>query len=472
MSQAGTEALHRFEQKMHAEGSDGFADGPRPWENWDESGNQANNHVWEGSASRVPSKGRKQHSLFHRLLSLLAFVALSALLVGIVGVVYTHMTTPTVASNGVQPLPITTRERTAVSARDMPSPVQVTAVTGKDTTAGPAAVAEHSTDPQEPATADSDAPLQLAAVEAPPTDTAAIADAVDTPAESLDNTTGTAAMTPEDTAPEPTASMPAAAAVTNNIDSVSIETVVTESSVTTTVYTRQPQREAEVVAAIETTPPPFAHGVEATTLADAESVDAEATAGDAVPPPATTADAAAGADENASAAATADSEPAADETPVTVTDSPADPGDEPVTAAAVTAPESNTVVATTKPEATIEANEPLTTAAVETTVTAAAPVDTPPETAASPPKEPIMPVAYRGDWVINLASYSWKSTANRKRTEFQDQGVDAEVFRVMIKDKPMYRVRVTGYPSSRAARAAVKPIEQVLGFEGAWVGKR
>ena len=45
MSPKSKEELHRFEQRMHDKGSDGFADGPRPWEHWDESGNQANSRV-------------------------------------------------------------------------------------------------------------------------------------------------------------------------------------------------------------------------------------------------------------------------------------------------------------------------------------------------------------------------------------------------------------------------------------------
>ena len=59
------------------------------------------------------------------------------------------------------------------------------------------------------------------------------------------------------------ASEPTPPPADNNIDSVSIETVVTEKSVTTTVYTRQLQQDKpEVIAAIETTPPPFVHEIQ------------------------------------------------------------------------------------------------------------------------------------------------------------------------------------------------------------------
>ena len=55
MQDIDKEKLRAFEKKMHDEGADGFADGPRPWETWDESGAQAGSgkHVWEGKARRI-----------------------------------------------------------------------------------------------------------------------------------------------------------------------------------------------------------------------------------------------------------------------------------------------------------------------------------------------------------------------------------------------------------------------------------
>jgi cell division protein FtsN len=81
-------------------------------------------------------------------------------------------------------------------------------------------------------------------------------------------------------------------------------------------------------------------------------------------------------------------------------------------------------------------------------------------------------VAKTGDWVINLASYTRESTANRKLALFQQQGIDAEVFAVTINDKPMYRIRVTGYESSRAAKAGIPAMEEALDLEGVWISRR
>ena len=83
MSQESNDKQHQFEQKMRDQGADGFADGPCPWETWDESGHQANNRVWEGSARRVNGKYRK-HSLGYRILSVLALMALTTLLVVVI----------------------------------------------------------------------------------------------------------------------------------------------------------------------------------------------------------------------------------------------------------------------------------------------------------------------------------------------------------------------------------------------------
>ncbi len=86
--------------------------------------------------------------------------------------------------------------------------------------------------------------------------------------------------------------------------------------------------------------------------------------------------------------------------------------------------------------------------------------------------QPLMPVAKTGNWVINLASYTWKSTASRKLALFQQQGVDAEIFAVTINDKPMYRIRVTGFENSRQAKAGIPAIEKTLDLEGAWISRR
>ena len=477
MLQESHEKLRKFEQKMHQQGADGFADGPRPWERWDESGHQANNRIWEGSAKRVNARNRK-HSLGHRLLSVLALVALGTLLVGIGGVYYSHTQTQQLAQTGSQPLPVIDRPPSRSKA-------VVTAETqANDLNILPAPVAD--TEPQPPQLATVAETATAGSEVTPPTDEPA-----HQPAGAITAVTSTEALPP---------------AANGVIDSVAIETVITEQSVTTTVYTRHPrQDEAEIVAAIETTPPPFAHERVAeqtppadalpTTAADTEALTEQVLALSALPPPAAQASTPAAAETRISDDTGATSahdaqpdtvaveqpvEPIREDTVIALADisdetSLTEPAEEtaavasevPYEAAPVEAPAETTGAATT-----IALAEEIS----ETTTIVAPPEDIAVETANEPlieSMEPVTPpVTKTGDWVINLSSYTWKSTANRKLAQFQQQGIDAEVFEVMIKDKPMYRIRVVGFENRHAAKAEIPVLEQKLELEGAWISKR
>jgi cell division septation protein DedD len=85
---------------------------------------------------------------------------------------------------------------------------------------------------------------------------------------------------------------------------------------------------------------------------------------------------------------------------------------------------------------------------------------------------PVLPDAKTGKWVINISSYTRKSTAERMLAVFKQKGIEAEVFTTMINDKPMHRIRVAGFQSSRAAKAGIPAIEQALGLEDVWVSRR
>ena len=490
MTQESREALRRFEQKIRDQGSDGFADGPRPWEHWDESGHQANNRIWEGSARRVYPGRRKIRSLGYRLLSVLAFLALTTLLVGIGGVYYSHTQNQQLAQNSAQPLPATRR----------PDPTMT------------------STDADSVITATTSAMDELSVLSAPAAGPASTQD-------QLDLAVATAPATDELMQETATTETPATAAqitppLTNDsIDSVAIETVVTKQSVTTTVYTRHPQQdEAEIVAAIETTPPPFAHAVTADPqqvsdglppavhISNAEAMTAAAsatttdttdrdqldtatdTSSTELTEPATTvalAETDNEAADNGTLAATLAQRTALPDTP------PAEQAEE---ATAVDATDRTTAIAVA--ESAVESDTEIPdepgnvlpdTAAVEMTTvepvaeTATVAVADSNSATSAPEVTPdqdidnvvtVTPVVKTGNWVINLASYTWKSTAGRKLALFQSQGVDAEIFKVMINDKPMYRVRVTGFESSGEAKAEIPTVEKKLNLEGAWISKR
>lgn len=518
MPQESKEKLRRFEQKLREEGSDGFANGPRPWEQWDESGHQANNRIWEGSSRRIYPRRRKTRSLGYRLLSVLAFLALTTLLVGIGGVYYSHTQSQQLAQREVQPLPATS------------PPMPSTTSAGDETVMMAATSQPHDLDVLSSPAAGSGATQDpaLAAIETAP--------AVDAPIPVSDEhaltteTTETAATAPETIPP----------ATNDSVDSVSIETIVTEKSVTTTVYTRHPQqREAEIVAAIETLPPPFAHGLvdappqqapdtepPAVHITDDEAMTAApstmppqvleaVTPDDAVTETAaelvmTTADedqldvpagapATEAAEQESAAKVEPDSEAAVTVALVETTAEGAavqpetapdvTPADQTENTAAVAVTEHNDAIAA--PEPLVETVPEVSTGqrdalpdnqdpeqaedATVVTMTEAASATTVPETREVQSNDSVAaltPVAKTGDWVINLASYTWKSTASRKLALFQQQGVDGEIFAVTINDKPMYRIRVTGFQSSREAKAVIPAIEETLDLEGAWISRR
>jgi cell division septation protein DedD len=74
--------------------------------------------------------------------------------------------------------------------------------------------------------------------------------------------------------------------------------------------------------------------------------------------------------------------------------------------------------------------------------------------------------------VVNLASYTYEAMARKKLAIFKAKGVNGEIERTTVNDKPLYRIRVTGFESSRAARASIPDLQKTLGLEGAWIARR
>ena len=535
MSRTQTERQQAFKERLQAEGADSFADGPRPWEQWDESGNQGDNRVWEGTARRIYPKRKAVRSFGDRLLSGLAVVALGSMLVGIAGVFLSTPSTPRQARSTIQPPPIFARRTTAPAATTPTEPAATTTpvIAQLETLAPPAA-----------------------GIPAPPSKPQTI----------LEPTLATARRTPS----------PVIQA--DSVDRVAVETVITEGAVTTRVFTRQPsQDEPEMIAMIATTAPPFTHAAaqheEAPVATATETVlpgqnEAAAMAAVVVAPaeigevtapvvveqatetisepaivaltetaptepdvaeqatetitePAIVAlaeqdvagqatktitepavitladtaptepDVAGQATETITEPAvitlaeTAPTNPDAAEQKSAVMSAPStteqggaaatEPAVDEQTAAVLTAPD---IVAQTGPLdsdiAVIEETTQPAAAAVALNTPATAAETTPDITRAleTATQTPVLPAAKTGKWVINLSSYTRKSTAERMLAVFQQKGVDAEVFATTINDKPMYRIRVTGFEHARSARAEISTLEQQLDLEGAWISKR
>jgi hypothetical protein len=218
MSSTQTEKQQAFREKLQTEGPDSFADGPRPWEQWDESGNQYDNQIWEGTARRIHPQRKGKRGFGDRLLSGLAVVALASMVVGITGIYFSTpstVSTPPQARTLIQPPPIMA-SRTAMPPVTRPAD-----------------------------SADTAAPVlaRLDTLPAPTAGTPIARDEYQTVLEPI--------MAAPLTAPD---------IQSDSIDRVAVETVITEETVTTTVYTRQlSQEEPELVAVVATTAPPFTH---------------------------------------------------------------------------------------------------------------------------------------------------------------------------------------------------------------------
>ncbi|MDX2457777.1 MAG: hypothetical protein QNL87_09735, partial [Gammaproteobacteria bacterium] len=215
MERTQKEKQQAFRQKLHTEGADSFADGPRPWEQWDESGSQHDNRIWEGTARRIHPKHKGASGFGDRLLSGLAVVALASMVVGIAGIYLSTPTTPQQARTLIQPPPIMASRTTTSPATRLVEP------------------------------ADTAAPV-LAKLDtlSPP--------AAGSPVSRVEHKT---VLEPTMTAPRSAPVVPS-----DNIDKVAVETVITEEAVTTTVDTQQlSQDEPELVAMVATTAPPFTH---------------------------------------------------------------------------------------------------------------------------------------------------------------------------------------------------------------------
>ncbi len=74
-----------------------------------------------------------------------------------------------------------------------------------------------------------------------------------------------------------------------------------------------------------------------------------------------------------------------------------------------------------------------------------------------------------GDWTVILVSFTSSAQADSERTRLQKLGIRAEVLKSQVDGKPWYRVRVPGYTTQEAAKAAIDGLERKSGINGAWI---
>jgi len=100
----------------------------------------------------------------------------------------------------------------------------------------------------------------------------------------------------------------------------------------------------------------------------------------------------------------------------------------------------------------------------------------PPPITGAPAPGPVAAVAAtvmapQGNWVINIASYTNEHIARRKLAQMQQQGVDAELVPAEVNGRTIYRARVFGFASRRAAGSAATEIKSRLGIAEVWITK-
>ena len=107
-------------------------------------------------------------------------------------------------------------------------------------------------------------------------------------------------------------------------------------------------------------------------------------------------------------------------------------------------------------------------AQADTPQTQARPVEAPREIRQeNPPRQ-----TGTGAWVINLASYTSESIAAQKLADFGRKGVTAEQTVASVNGKTIYRVRITGFDTHKAATVRAKSIQQQLGLKETWITRQ
>ena len=516
-AESDREKLRAFEKKMHDEGAAGFADGPSPWETWDdESDPRANNRVWEGKSKRIYPKQQQQPSLGDRVLSGLAMLSLATMVVGIAGVYFSDPQPRQVAARdtGVQPLPIEHTPRAADSViatlEQLPNPTAGDIAAGNDRD-DPALSAPATRSGMETGAAAIEAAASNSTVQAPALPGTApaspVTDATDRtdnlakqPASAGDSLTTTADTTSVGTAAERITGsdisiVPAPAALDTDIEPVSSPEVVTTTPVTVTVtvtagtaasvssevHTATAADTAaanDLDAATAVTEPETATGSLAIVTALETVPDAAATS-TAQPPlhaplaaPATAPEPDTGAGSGRVPAVVAPFEAITEDAAAgtATTETAPDVADAVAAIEALPVPMAGSVDAVEDVPADSTAMPPM--AATHTAIAIADQDDRTAATAPAEAAEEIEATGTPGDWVVNLASYTRESTANRMLAEFRNKGVDAELVTVMINDRPMHRIRVAGFNSSQAAKTSIDPLEQQLGLEGVWISRK
>ena len=471
---------------MHDEGADGFADGPRPWETWDESGAQAGSgrRVWEGKARRIYRNAPVQRGLGERILSGLAMVALATMVVGIAGVYFTEEKPQTVAWTAVQPTPIPLPENRGSAVQRLPARVirPAPVIAEIESLPPPAAGSPAGMVDTSAVETDADAPAPVAEA-ANDTGATGLADIPalapgenDTDIEIITAPTALLLRSTGDAYPE-SSDMVFAAEMDTEL-AMEIATAPAADSNMTAAWPAPGMIMRDTAAsAPPATGDSTGSGLEVVTAPASNIINRDSTAAGLTTAESTIAETGS---ESAQAA-----DPASD-SPQLMTTAAVELDNLPPAAAGFATPANDAAsqeagdvageqaVATTPGSDTPaqDMDTPESPLAGDTENTIVAMTEAQPLSAAPSPVAAAAAASPAGDWVVNLASYTYEAMARKKLAVFKAKGVNGEIERTTVNDKPLYRIRVTGFESSRAARTSIPDLQKTLGLEGAWIARR
>jgi cell division septation protein DedD len=78
------------------------------------------------------------------------------------------------------------------------------------------------------------------------------------------------------------------------------------------------------------------------------------------------------------------------------------------------------------------------------------------------------PAARKGDWIVNLESFTNEKDADRLIDRYISKGIPVEKFSVKIRGKTWHRLRVVGFASAEEAEAYINGTAKQNGFPYAW----
>ena len=523
MAKKNREELEAFAQKMHDEGAAGFAAGLTPWETWDDFEDRVGSRVWQGSAEHVPDKRRPTRSFGDRVLTAMTALAVATLAIGVAGVYINHNPSLQLANNSTQLLP--TAAPDSADTRQAPAIAGANENVAPDAVTIPAIASAVSPDvnnatPIDPAPAaapepqltdrDSDTPMPVA----PVADEKMVA-ALEQKLASLEQQLANLEQLPAAAAVGAMPVAPATEQIARRDSDIPAPEMTDDGDELLATLEQLPAAAADAMPAAPATeqtarmdsgiPMPEMTGNGDDLLAMLEKLPATATGATPAAPPA---EQTTGVDSDIPAPLITEDDndlpgtveevkqvAMAIQAPIAATALPI-PGTDNVTAAAAAADMAN-------PLTLAALNEPLAPAAGTPQADAPAPLTAEksdsmpvPATGNAPaeptrlsqlaaPAKPAKPLqaagqdvkekaqtGQRGDWSINLASYTKQSTAEEMRGRFLEKGVTADQVVATVNGKTYFRLRVTGFASRRAALKQSALIKEKLGLKDAWITKQ